>query len=138
MLVLNPSVHQVVEGTEVGQWVRREFPGVPLFLFYNASAGVWEIGEWVAGRGCHERLIIGPTLGCFDREKAAELRWVMHDTGEIARSSIEAVKRRATREWNTVRTAHKEFEDFLRWQTRTGPASRDDLLRSRCGRSVTT
>ena len=73
MLQLDPQIHHARE-TSLADWLRREFPRVDLFTFFNSDANVWEIGRLRPNGMVDEMCIIGPLLSMFDISKAHQLR----------------------------------------------------------------
>jgi len=127
----DPTEHIVFRDTSISRWLRREFPSWPLFVFWNAHVGTWEIGEWRGPGDIIERAILGTSLNGMTRDAAAQLRF------ELTKLPLSSYR-------NAIRQAHKsqlhtarreeaerdaEFYDYIRWFCRH-THTKDELLLS--------
>lgn len=125
MLALDPQYHHVRQHG-ISEWLRREFPGQPLFLMLNTfqNPPVWEICEWIGGDHCHEYHIIGPNLGAFDRTQAATLRGLMRQRQEGTKALRQALLEAGRSRDALARDRDDRERDFYRWyRRRTGSGS---------------
>lgn len=119
MLVMDPRYHRVIH-TTITEWLGREFPSRPLFVFHNTWIGqsVFEIGEWLKPGLCHEWCIIGPSLDGFDRVKAAQLRWELNMTEEIRKQILQYAKTFNDRGDQQEMDERAEARDYWKWVKR--------------------
>jgi hypothetical protein len=134
MLTLNPRQHRVVEGTHLDGFLAREFPGVPLFVFRNDFAGVWEIGEWLGANTCIERCIIGKELQSLTRRQVTEMRREMSDTAATYPQTVaKAIRRKAKDSLRETTEENLEFRDFMRFFCKRYRIHHDQMLRAFAG-----
>ena len=123
MLQLDPRYHIVRKAGTITDWLAREFPRRNLFTFWNESAGVWEIGEWIAGNTLQEQCIIGPTLGLFTRKMANDLRYDLHQSNAWMRQLGGHIKSQLRYENSEQKDAFKDFQARCKLYVRKHPHS---------------
>ncbi len=115
MLKLDARTHHVRK-VPLSEWLRREFPDHPLFVFWNDHSRVWEIGEWAGDGLCYERCIIGSRLQAFDRQMVKQLKY---ELSPRMASDIHRMRRasgsKAHQQQSRVMEETRDSEGFYRW-----------------------
>jgi len=122
MLDFDPNSH-VVMRVPLGDWLRREFAPLPLFVMWNRKARTFVIAEWrgvgPSGNGrCVEWLVIGESLGDFDREAAGDLRRRLWEAPGLAARMKRQGHSALMADDRNVQRHQDELHDFARFLNR--------------------
>jgi len=128
MLALDPQYHHVRQ-LSLSDWLSREFPDRPLFLFFNSFADTWEIGEWTGGTAIIERCIIGPSPQMFSREMAVALRRELNESKAWAKGVAKQIRSEVRRGNENCMDEQAAFQDFMKFCDRRY-GGRDELTHS--------
>ena len=129
MLKLQPHEHMVRE-THLTDWLRREFPHLPLGTMFNASAGVWEVIELHPGGWASELCIIGPYVAMFSTKHVHDLRRRLQYDPSRFREGREAVRSNFNQRRLDETAQRAAFKDWINWYRRHNHCEDDMLLRA--------